>query len=104
MTFPHPNSTAFCFSSSSSSSSSFLDVNALFVLGLLDTFFIYGCPACFRAFEQFATLYIYAFTFIHLVLLLRLASIFCLLWFALGVPFIHLGTWEIFVEVSFSSI
>ena len=33
-----------------------------------------------EAFEQFATLYIYAFTFIHLVLMLHLACIFCLLW------------------------
>ena len=61
MMFPHPDSTAFFFFG-----------NDLFVLGLLDTFFICRCPLVFRLLNNFQPyiyiyIYIYAFIFIHLV-------------------------------------
>ena len=111
MTFPYPDSTALFFF--------FFLGNALFILGLLDTFFICGCPACFRAFEQFATLYIsmHLPLFIWFVNTSYLHFLFAVVCFGCTFcpfrdlenfrwdrPFVHLGNQRILVEVSSLSI
>ena len=107
--FPHPDSTAFFFFG-----------NDLFVLGLLDTFFICRCPLVFRLLNNFQP---YIYIYMHLSLFIQFVNTSCLHFlfavvcfrctfcpfrdfenFCWGRPFVHLGTQRIFIEVSSSSI
>ena len=74
---PHPDLIVFFFFSFFF----FFVGNAPSVLRLLDTFFICECPACFRAFEQFATLYICVCVCVCVYFSLHLSGLLVLLAF-----------------------